>query len=377
MSDTLVDPPPPPTLRDEALAKPAPAPSRSRKRGCLIGVVLAALLTVGGAGLLLYVFIFHYEPLAQRHVPGNANLVARVSATDIAFFGPVRKHLWPLLFEQAFAKGGEPPRDKSAAKSRAQRIREATGVNLATDVREIIVASLDANSWVVILGGRIDEGGFVDGIEKLSREEGWQGFRREGPLLLGPAMVIGQADDGTIVVGTDTDIVTASLPSTDEHRALGLPADGAIAFAVTEAAWSGAATTIQRSVPGGVSLGRVARASGRVTLGGSPLIDIRIEPASGQDPAPIAADLERAIVALRMLLLLTPDVAGEKEAVAGARVASQAGYVSLQIPWPLDGLDRACQRLAEQIRASLDAGTAPAPSALPSTAPSAPPAPPR
>lgn len=374
MSDTIVDPPPPPTLRDDAL--PAPQPAPSRKRGCLLGVVFAALVTVVGAALLIYIYVFRYEPLARRHVPGNANLVARVSAADIAFFAPVRKHLWPILFEQTFARAGEPA---PAGKSRAQRIRETTGVNLATDVREILVASVDASSWVLLLGGRIEEGGFVDGMEKLSKEEGWPGFRREGPLLLAPSMVIAQADDGTIVVGTDADIVKASLPATDEHRALGLPEGGAVAFVITEAAWSGVASSMARSVPGGVSLGQVARASGRLTLGDNPLVDLRIEPRSGQDPAPIAADIERALVALRMLLLLTPDVMGEKEAVAAARVAAQPGHVAVQIPWPLSGLDRACQKLAQQLRASLDAASAPPPalSAQPSAAPAPPPAPPR
>jgi hypothetical protein len=367
MPDTLVDPPPPPTLRDDAL--PAPKPAPSKKRGCLLGVGLAALVTVLGAALLIYIFIFRYEPLARRHVPGNANLVARVSATDIAFFGPVRKHLWPLLFEQAFARSSEPA---PAGKSKAQRIRETTGVNLATDVREILVASVDATSWVLLLGGRIDEDSFVDGIEKLAREEGWQGFRREGPLLLAPSMVIGQADDGTIIVGTDTDIVTASLPATDEHRNLGLPDDGAVAFAITEAAWSGVASSVAQKVPGGVSLGQVTRATGRITLGDNPLVALRIEPRAGQDPAPIAADIERSLLALRMLLLLTPDVMGEKEAVAAARVAAQAGHVAVQIPWPLSGLDRACQQLAARVRASLDAASAPP--NVPPAAPAPPPA---
>lgn len=365
MPDTLVDPPPPPTLRDEALATPKPAPSK--KRGCLLGVVFASLVTVLGAALLVYVYIFRYEPLAHRHIPGNANLVARISATDIAFFGPVRTHLWPILFEQAFARpGGEPA---PAGKSRAKRIREATGVNLATDVREILVASVDATSWVVLVGGRIEEGTFVDGMEKLAREENLQGFRREGPLLVAPGLVIGQADDGTILLGTDTDIVTASLPATDEHHHLGLPHDGAVAFAITEAAWSGAASSVARTVPGGVSLGQVARASGRIKLGESPLIDLRIEPRAGQDPAPIAADIERALAAVRVFLLLTPDVMGEKEAIAAARVAAQPGHVTVQIPWPLSGLDRACRDLATRIRASLDAASASSPPPLPASPP--------
>lgn len=393
MSDTLVDSPPPPTIRDEPAPPPKPP---SKRRGCLVGVALASLLTVAGVAAFIYFYFIHYEPVAQRHIPGNANLAARVSATDIAVFGPVRKHLWPLLFEQAFSSDGAP---EQKGPSRAQRIRDATGVNLATDVREVIVASVDATSWVLIAGGRIAEGRFIDGIEKISRDEGWVGWRREGPLFVGPdpsavdaqgrptskgsRMVIGQADDGTIIVGTDVDIVNAALPATDEWKRLGLPEDGAVTFALTDAAWGGVSGALGSGLAGGalgkpvalpglpalssgLSLGRITRATGRLTLGNSPTIVVRIEPVAGQDPAPLAADIERTLGALRILLLLAPDVAGEKEAIAATRVAAEGGVVTVTTPWPYEGLDRACERLARVLREALQKAD---------TAPTAPPSP--
>jgi hypothetical protein len=368
MSDTLVDPPPPPTIRD---APAAPKKPPSKRRGCLLGVVLAALLTILGAAAFIYIYFFRYDPVAQRHIPGNANVVVRASATEIAVFGPVRKHIWPLLFEQSFSsdRADSPPAPPAkTGPSRAQRIREATGVNLATDVREVLIASVDATSWVLLAGGRIPKDRFVAGMERISRDEGWKDFRREGPLLIGPNLVMGQADDGTIVVGTDIDIVTAALPATDEWKRMGLPDDGAVTFMLTDAAWGGAASELAKSVTGAIgkgvpsiipgvplpvpdiSLGKISRASGRLTLGKSPTVTVRIEPAPGQDPAPLAANIDRTLAALRILLLLTPDVAGEKDALAATRVTPEGGVVNVVTPWPYEGLDRACERLARLIR---------------------------
>ncbi|MFT3769474.1 MAG: hypothetical protein QM820_28895 [Minicystis sp.] len=217
MADTLIDEPPPPTLRDPEVPPPAPGlpapglpapgppakapPGRASigRRLAIAAAVLAAILAV--AGVAVYLFFIHYEAVARRHVPGNANLVVRMEAADVVLFGPVRKHLWPLAIERATRSG----------KTRGNRIREATGINLATDVREVIVASTDATSWVLLAGGRLARGKFVGGLAKIAEEEGWS-LRREGDLLVGTGLVMAQAEDGTIVVGTDKTIVNASLP---------------------------------------------------------------------------------------------------------------------------------------------------------------------
>src|SRR6185436_3914397 len=88
--------------------------------------ILAALLLV--ASVAFYLFVWRYEPHARKHIPGNANLVMRFEFADLALFGPVREHFWPLLFERR----GEVVKGKT----RADRVKEATGVDLATDLRE-------------------------------------------------------------------------------------------------------------------------------------------------------------------------------------------------------------------------------------------------
>lgn len=362
MTDTLVEPPPPPTVRDDALARGAHPRATNKRR--VIAIALAApVILLGLVASALYLFLWRYEPVARRHIPGNANIVARVEIADVVIFGPVRRHLWPLFFEQA--SSGAPSPSKGPGPSRAERIREATGVNLAADVREVIIASVDATSWVVLLGGRIAKGRFVAGAERITREDGFVGWRMDGPLLVGPPgarFVLGQADDGTIALGTDKDIVTAALPATDEWQHMGLPLKGAVTFVATNDAWRGALGRTGSMLPATESMRSVERVTGQVTLGSSPSLDVHLYPPAGQDPAPLAGDIERSLAALRLLLLLAPDVAGEKEALASTKVTPSASEVVVTSLLSYDGLDRACQRLAAWIRPS---SSLPSPSAAP------------
>lgn len=362
MADTLIDPPPP-TVDDEKLLKEQAQeqpksdeiqePKAKKKRGLVIVAVGAILALLIGSAFALYFFFVRYEPVALHHVPGNANLVMRISATDILVFGPVRKHLWPVLFEQAFSSG---PKSKSSTKSRADSIKEATGLNLATDLREVVVASADGSGWVVLLGGKMPRSGFVDGIEKLSKDEGWVGWRRDGELFVGPStptsLVIGQADDSTVVLGSDTDIVKAALPATEEWHRIGLPKEGAVVFSVSETAWNGAARTLGRMIPGGPALGSVKRVTGSFLLDKNPELSLYLEPAEGQDPEPIRADADRVLAAGRLAMMLLPqDTMGGKEALSGATTTVAKGKVQIRAPWPYEGLDRACEKLAAQWRA--------------------------
>lgn len=358
MSDTLIDPPRPTVIDDAPPAPPPgdaaetdagpsggrapgpPSPPRPQRRVWLAATlaVIAALATVA---LALYLLFWRYEPTARRHIPGDANIVVRIEAMDLALFGPVRQHLAPLLDD---APTGKPLR---------ARIEDATGIDLATDLREIVVASTDASSWVALVGGRIPKGRFVAGMAKVARDEGWAGFRREGELLVGPGGVaIGQADDGTLVFGTDVAIAEAALPASDEWQRLDLPAQGAVTFALTRDAWAGAAGVVGATLPrAGSIFRRVDRASGTLTLGDAPALLMRITPASGEQSAALAADIQALLGGLKLFLVALPDVAGANGALADAQAATNGALVELRAQWPYDGLDRAFAELAQQLRA--------------------------
>jgi len=330
---------------------PLPPMPRSRKIAIALSILAAILLV---AGVAVYLFVIRYEPLARRHIPGNANFAVRLELTDLVLFGPVREHLWPLVFEGA-------PDDAPKGKTRAERIRAATGVNLATDLRELLVASVEGASFVAIAGGKIPRGRFVKGLAAVAKEEAWPGgWHEAGELLVGPGgLSIGQADDGTILFGTSEAIVIAALPASDDFHRLALPEKGASSFAVTKEAWGGAAGVAV--VAHASVLRKIERASGHFTLSKSPELSMEIEPVSASPAPALAGELEQLLSEMRIVAMLLPDTIGEKGALQAAKVTAKDGRVIITAPWSYEALDGACARLAGQIRAGLQAS----PEALP------------
>lgn len=373
MADTILEPAddePPPTLDEpprlplldveveapplteiepapRAPRPPSPPMTRSRKIAIALSILAAVLLV---AGVAVYLFVVRYEPLARRHIPGNANLAARFELADLALFGPVREHLWPLLAEGSAG-------DATKGKTRADRIRAATGVNLATDLRELIVASVEGSSFVAIAGGKITRGRFVKGLASVAKDEGWPGgWHLAGDLLVGPGgTAIGQADDGTILVGTSEAIVTAALPASDDFHRLALPEKGASTFAVTKEAWSGAAGAAV--VAHASVLRKIERASGQITLSKSPELTMEIEPAEANPAPALAGEIEQLLAEMRIVALLLPDAIGEKGALQAAKVTAKDGRVIVTAPWSYEALDQGCARLAGGIRAGLGSGS--------------------
>jgi hypothetical protein len=356
MPDTLIDPvrptvvdepapdappdePPPDTTDDPRPPDEPPRPTRTRRRAWL-AVVIAVLATAAAAAAVAWFLVLRYEPTARRHIPGDANIALRLEGADLALFPPVQRHLLPLLEEGA------------ASASRAARIKAVTGLDLSKDIREIVIASTDAARWVALAGGRIPKGRVLPGLERIAREDGWISWRREGDLLLGPrGVAIAQADDGTLAIGTDADVVKAALPASDEWRRLDLPDHGAVTFALTQQAWGGAADALRDLLPrSAVVLRRVDHASGVLSLGKTPALTLRLAPASGEPATKLADDVQYMVSELRVVTLIVPDTLGEKAALRAARVEARSDVVELNADWPLEGLDRGCAKLADVLR---------------------------
>lgn len=355
MADTLVDTvePVPPTQRDpDPPATAAEPPKRSPKR---VLVVAAAAMFVLGAtvAVVLWVLVFRYQPTALTHVPAGSNVVVRVEAADIVLFGPVRNHLLPVALEN---RPKEPALNKVPV---AERLYDRTGVRLPVDVREILVATMDGKSVVALFGGKISRGKFVAGLAEVAREENW-GLRLEKDLVVGRNVVVGQAEDGTIVVGTDRAIVMTALPASEEGAKLGLPDQGAVRFVVAKPAWENL-STLSKLVPEASSFGGVRRGTGSFTLGSSPELVLRLDPTEGTDPATIEQGMAALLTNLRLLTLLAPDRMGEKEALRQAIVRREGAQVVVRAPWPYDGIDRGAAALAARIRGNDSADATPTP----------------
>jgi hypothetical protein len=351
MAGTIVDAkeasePMPETVRDPIAPEPTPPPKSSRGRVVLAIVFFLLVLSVASA-LAFWFFFLRYRPTARAHVPAGTNAAIRLEAADVLLFGPVRNHLLPLALDDGPSVDTPTP---SKGTSRAAKIHDRTGVHLPADVREIIVASMDGKSWVGLLGGRIEPGRFVAGLAEVAKEEGWAGFSKEGDVLVGPSIVIGQADDGTIIVGTDRSIVNAALPATDEGKKIGLPEQGAVTFALGKRAFEAlAASPLLGSAAAWKS---VERGTGSLTLGPSPELVLRLEPAKAEDAQALEEGTRAMITGLGLALLFSPDVAGEKEALRAASIARENSLVVVRAPFPYEGLDRAAAKLAAFVRAA-------------------------
>jgi hypothetical protein len=302
----------------------------------VLGAVLATAL---GVAVYLYVAVWSYEQLAHRHVPANTNIALRADAAKILLFKPVREHLWPVLLESE----GE---DKNR---RIQRIKDKTGVSIPVDLREVIIASVDAGAWVAIFGGNIEPGRFVAGLQEVLKEEGIEGWTLDGELLvhrLGAA--IGQADDGVIVMGTNSDVTMAALPVGDEDRDLPVSSDGAISFMLNSRAYDGAIGLLPLTLPGLDTLSKIEQLSGNVMLSEEPLVELHVTPKPDVTADVLADDLDSSIMKLRLATLLMPhDLFGAKQAIGDTEVAVDGKLVRMTAPWPYAAIDKGVQQLAK------------------------------
>ena len=326
MPDTLVDPPQTPTLPDGPTGEPPLDPAddnepaeplpetvtaRPRGRAC---VVVAVLLTLGAllGALAFYFLVWRGSADARAHVPDRSTFVARLDARDFALFAPVRKHLWPLIVGDP---QGPPPRPAAPSDkpSRAERVRKATGIS-ATDVRDVVVASTDSKSWVVLVGGNIRRGKAVAGLAEVIKEEGLPGWAVVEEMLVGPrGLTVAQADDGTLIFATDREIARAALPATDQWQELEVPAAPG-AFVLGADAWR-AFSSMLASAPRADVLARIQHGAGTLRLGDAPELELRLRPAA-TDAATVASDLDGLLATLRLGLLLAPDRYGEKQALS-------------------------------------------------------------
>jgi hypothetical protein len=314
--------------------------------------VLGGLLVTA---VLVYFTVFHYTPVAARHIPPGTTVAIRVDLVEVATFGPVRRHLIPLADE--VTPGSVVP---SGKKTRTERVGEAVGFSPNRDLREVIVCFVGAPERVVLLvGGNIPRGKLVPGLKAVADQEKSTAWLLAGDLLKASGVVVGQAEDGTAVVASDEALLRAALPEGQEDARLGLGSDRSVNFAIAGDVWqqlSGSSYgSVLESLRNLRSLGAV---SGWVTLGATPRIESRVRVAPGANPEDGKAALYRIFTDLRRLSELrrkldgsSVDFAGEEQALAQTGVETrEGGVLRATTPWPYDGLDRGARELAQKLR---------------------------
>jgi hypothetical protein len=328
------------------MAVPPPAGmSRAQTWGCILLPVLL-LAAAAGVGVYFWFDKAAYEPTAHRHLPPAANIAIRADGKHIALFKPVREHIWPIVLKSKMD-------DDRPQSKRIKRIEAATGIDIPWDFRETIIASMDGTHWVAIVGGKFEPGRFVKGLHKVIEEEEISGWTLEGEILIhkfGPA--IGQAEDGTLVFGTNADITRAALPISEKSATLPVPIEGAVSFVVNDKAYGSVVSLVPQSIPGLGTLSKVKQLSGKIILAEQPLLELTAVPSKGVDAKALADDLDSLRSKLRLASLLLPgDWLGGKEALGDTTVKAEGGKVLLSTPWPYEALDEGIEWLGKAMEA--------------------------
>jgi hypothetical protein len=297
--------------------------------------------------IAVYVRMIRYERGAALHLPPDTELAVRVDVENVTLFEPVRKHLLPLVNELL-------PAPKAAGSPRLQRIKEKAGLDLALDLREIVVGrGPGVGDWIVLLGGKFPKSGAVAGLASVLGDEGqpWQ-RSSDGVALSAPSGVtFAQCEDGTLVLAADEARVRAALPRGITSERLGLSLNGPAAVSAKGRSLETWHAALAERSPALGRMGRLQRVTGEATMSGRIQSRLVLRLAAGTD----VTGSERAFdTGLRQLALpdagYTP-VADELQALAHSQVSSPAaGILELILVWKDDDLDRGSAALAAALR---------------------------
>ncbi|HEY4159768.1 MAG TPA: hypothetical protein VGM29_16770 [Polyangiaceae bacterium] len=215
------------------------------------------ILLAAAGGIYLYFAHVAYARVAARHLPADTQLAVRVDVETMLVLEPLRTHLLPLFDLGAPSTTGLKPRH--------DRFRAHTGVDLARDLREVVVGiGSNEQDWVVILGGKFPPKGVIDGLEAVLAEEHVAARRERGAIALDSGPAIAQADDGALIVASGPACLIAALTGSQAYLMLGLPPEGAGGFAAALAGSSPA------------TLAGLEQASGAFQLGGDIELDVAL-----------------------------------------------------------------------------------------------------
>ncbi len=141
------------------------------------------------AGLFIFFRFVTYEPRALMRVPEDASYVARLNVQQAVVQRPLRQFVMPLL-----EQGREPP------ESRLKHIERKTTLELDVDVREMVLAELGPERWLIVLGGFLRSDEVVEGLGRVLSDEGIEFEVKDGHLVRPSGVSLCVAEDGTLVI---------------------------------------------------------------------------------------------------------------------------------------------------------------------------------
>lgn len=339
----------------EAAAEASAADAKPKRRTLLYGVLGAILLLSVTGPLVFYFFVWRYRPTAPHHIPAGTSLAVRFDGRELYTYKPFRQHVMGALD------------GSSAANSRLDRLNKHTGIDLKNDVREVIYATKTADSWVVLIGGNFTVGRgkkrFVDGLKAFLEEEGVEGFRVEGDTLKGASLFIAQAEDSTLLIANNEEILRAATDPSDAWQELGLTSSGAVSFVIDRAVFEAFSKDPAGRAPrlGEVSddkLEHLAAAckvtqkmTGHLTFKRGGKITIDVVPATGATPANVTDAWEQVRLDAREVPALAElPSGGLVDAFLDAKLKNRAATTMVSVDWEKERLDRGLEELGAKIR---------------------------
>jgi hypothetical protein len=309
------------------------------------GLLLCGVLVV----VVIYLGYIRADRVAARHLPPDVTVAVRVDVEQAVLYEPVRKQLLPLANESFGLEATH-----SGLTSRLRRIHKHTGIELAVDMREIVVGYGPApGDWVMVIGGRFPKRGVVSGVGAALEEEGsgWRISPDRQTLSAPSGVCLGQAADGAVVMASSPSRLAAALPSHEYHREIGLAPEGPGGFAARGALLRELRGSAKSADSRGWGvLENVERVTGTLALGPTVDIEAYVDLTPGTDSEAARAGLEQALRALRDAVAGS-DRAGERQLLERAELTSAGpGRVRLRTRWERSEVDRGAHSLALAIR---------------------------
>jgi hypothetical protein len=347
----------------------------------VIGGVFAALALLAVGATAIYFVYFHYKPVAVQHLPRKCIVAARVDLLDWAFFDPLTKKLAPAI-DQAITPPPPPGPQPPAGPNLKERLKTTAGIDIDRgEIREVAACVFEDKDLpagvkdplvgyraVVAIGGRIKVGAIPKIFEAAQVELHPLGARLDGagesaviriPASSssgGIAFVVGQAEDGTILVAPSDKALTAARDSTPEEEAranTNLRQKGAFELSASGLIFKLVATygAGPKWEPILKPLREVDSGWIGITTGKSPKIELSFEQKNDEAAKGVEKAMREVLAGVQKELDSMPkDWAGEHAAVGTARVARDDTRVDVLFDFRYPDVDRGAGELSDQLK---------------------------
>lgn len=325
----------------------APPAAPNVGRSWMLFIIIGLLFMSVTGPLVFYFAVWRYRPTAVQHLPEGTALAVRFDGRELYQYEPFRKNIIEAL-DDATSTGG-----------RAARFKKHTGIDLKSEVREIIYATTDGESWVVLLGGnftapRGTRERFGDKLLAFFDEEGVSGFTIDGAGVVHGRVHIAQASDSTIVIASSERGIDAALEPTETYKELALASSGAVSFVIDRPAWNDLSQNRMLS-PFGFQkpFDHVKRGNGFLKIGREAKVYVDLEPAAGSSTEELASEWIEAQGKAKLGESSLPDFAGLTDAFFSAGIKPRAQSVMIEATWDRKRLDGLLVETGEWIREAL------------------------